>query len=493
LASSILGQGLSVLQAFLFVPLYFRAWGTDGYGRWLAISASVAHLALLDLGGQSFIGNSLAYAFARSDKDQLRRTVELALSFFLFVSGIAFTVLCAFLILWPSARLSPSDRLISILLGAACLLTVPGGILASCYRATGQIVRSNMLGNIYRGTSSAVFAIALTLKVGPVSYAAMFFLLSLANTLAGFWDLRRRILSFDVIRPSLKNARAGLTLLRGSFAFWLISISQMFNNQGFLLLLAVLLGNQAVVLYSTHKTASGIIGYSTSLFQPSIWSELSFLAARQETERTAKITLLSIRASVLFAGALAIILWFAGPVAYSAWTHHSLQVRPTLLALLATQAVLAAGWSTASWPLLAANRHGEVAKWSLLNSLLTLFAAWLAVSLHLGIEGAVLASIVSDVICGLWAFPSIVGRSLQLHPSKFYLAMLRPAVVLIPAALLAYLSFQLTTNYWMRLFYLSIATLVSVLPAIWISLGKASLIHIQSIWRPANANEESSP
>jgi O-antigen/teichoic acid export membrane protein len=491
LASSMLGQVLSILQAFLLVPLYFRAWGVDGYGRWLAISAAVAHLALLDLGGQSFIGNSLAYAYARSDKEHFRRTVEHALSLFMFLAGIAFAALCSFLVVWPSAQFTPGDRLTSVLLGAAYLLTVPGGIVASCYRATGQIVRGNTLGNIFRGVSFGVLAGALAFKVGPVSYAAIFFLLYLTNFLSVTWDFRQRILSFEPSALSLKNARAGATLLRGSFTFWLISISQTFNNQGFLLLLAFLLGDQAVVLYSTHKTASGIIGYTTSLFQPSVWSELSFLAARQEMERTARITLLSIRANVLFAGVLAIILWFAGPFAYSVWTRRALEVRPILLALLILQAVLAAGWSTASWPLLAANRHGELAKWSLLNSLFTVSGAWVAIALGFRIEGAVIASILSDLFCGLWAFPSMVGRYLRLSPGKFYLAMLRPVVALLPAAFLAHLSLQLATGNCMRLFYLGVAALVSILPAVWISLGRSSLIHMQAIWRAAN--EESFP
>src|SRR5262249_52269263 len=150
-------------------------------------------------------------------------------------------------------------------------------------------------------------------------------------------------------------------------------------------------------------------------------------------------------------------------------------VRPTLLALLVFQGVLAAGWSTASWPLLAANRHDEVAKWSLLNSLLTVLGASLAIALHWGIEGAVSASILSDLICGLWAFPVLAGRYLQLPSTKFYLAMFRPAVALIPSALLAHLSFQLGTSNWIRLAYLSLAALLSVLPAMWLSLGKHSL------------------
>src|SRR5262249_15839183 len=45
LASSVLGQVLASMQAILLVPLFFRAWDTDQYGRWLAILAAVAPLA----------------------------------------------------------------------------------------------------------------------------------------------------------------------------------------------------------------------------------------------------------------------------------------------------------------------------------------------------------------------------------------------------------------------------------------------------------------
>jgi len=261
------------------------------------------------------------------------------------------------------------------------------------------------------------------------------------------------------------------------------------NNQGFVLLVATLLGDQAVVLYATHKTASGIIGYSASLFQPAVWSELSLLAARQERERAARITLLSIKATVLFAGALSVILWFAGPVVYSVWTHHSFQVQPLLLALLVCQALLAAGWSTASWPLLAANKHDELAKWSLVNSALTLVGAAIALQLGFGIEGAALASILSDLVCGLWAFPLLAARYLDLSQTKFYLAMLRSCLAIVPAVVLARLSMQLATTKWSRLAYFGLAGLLSVIPALWVSLGKRRLMGMRAFW--TTANEES--
>jgi O-antigen/teichoic acid export membrane protein len=269
----------------------------------------------------------------------------------------------------------------------------------------------------------------------------------------------------------------------------LISISQTLNNQGFVLLLATFLGGPAVVLYSTHKTATGIIGYSASLFQPAVWSELSFLAARQERARTARVTLLAVRATVLFAGALSVALWFGAPAIYSMWTRHAFHVQPLLLALLMCQGLLAAGWSTASWPLLAANQHHELARWSLANSALTLLGAAVALKLNFGIEGAVIASIAADLICGLWAYPLIAARYLDLAQPKFYVAMLRSLIAMVPAVLLAQLSLQFATTNWSRLVCFGLAGVLSAVPALWVSLGRRDLISISSFWR---ANEESS-
>jgi len=488
-ASSALGQVFSFLQAFLLVPWYLEAWGVAGYGRWLAISAAVAHLALLDLGGQSFIGNALAHDFAHGDEERFRRKLEDGLSFYLFFAGFVFLVLCVSILALPSSRLAPDDRLVALLVGGAYLLTLPGGVLASCYRASAQIVRGNVVGNVFRGVSLVALGVALISKIGRLEYALAFFFLYLGNFAGVYWDLRSRIPIFRTLALSWKNAKQGVSLLRGSLSFWLISISQTLNSQGFVLLLATLLGAPAVVLYSTHKTATGIIGYSTSLFQPAVWSELSFLAARQERERTARVMLLAVRATVLFAGALSVALWFAAPAVYSIWTREAFRVQPGLLALLIGQALLAAGWSTASWPLLAANQHHEVARWSLLNSVLTLLGAAMAIRLHFGIEGAVIASIASDLICGLWAYPLLSARYLNFTQPKFYLAMLRSLVAMVPAVLLAQLSLQLSTSNWSRLVWFGFAGLLSAVPALWVSLGRRDLVSIHSFWR---ANEESS-
>ena len=64
LARTALSQIIIAATAIALVPLYIAAWGVDGYGRWLSLTAVIAYLSLLDLGGQNYVGNLLAGAYA---------------------------------------------------------------------------------------------------------------------------------------------------------------------------------------------------------------------------------------------------------------------------------------------------------------------------------------------------------------------------------------------------------------------------------------------
>src|SRR5512134_2975736 len=73
LASTSLYQIIAAAQSILLVPLFLRAWGTNGYGDWLTLTALVSYLGLMDLGGQNYIGNLLAFDYTRGEEADFRR------------------------------------------------------------------------------------------------------------------------------------------------------------------------------------------------------------------------------------------------------------------------------------------------------------------------------------------------------------------------------------------------------------------------------------
>ncbi len=472
LTSSVLSQVIGLAQALLLVPLYLRAWGATGYGSWLAAVAAVSYLALLDLGGQSYIGNRLAQAFARGDAEDFQRTLSSALSFFVALSLGAVPVLIAVSV---TVGRSTPERLAAILLGGAHLIAVPGGVLGTCYRATGRLARGNMVGNAFRALGIAASAAALVANASPPVYAFILFAVAVAGTLTIVIDLARTSPALKDLEFSWAMAKAGRRLLRGSLIFWVMSLSQALNFQGVTIILSLGLGASAVALFSTHRTAVGIIAYATSLLQPAVWSELSLLVSRPERDQTRSLTLVSIRAAMLLAGGLSLGLWIVAPSMYSIWTRHRFDLDPLLLGVLTAQAILMAGWSAASWPMLAANRHASIAAWSLANALATLLGTVLAVALGWGLVGAAIASVCADVICGLLVFPVICAHFLEMPPYRVYAAMGRALLALLPVSAACLLSFRFVEQGWPRLVGLTLVAGIFLVPTIWLALGRHGL------------------
>src|ERR1017187_5195773 len=90
LGSTALGQAISAAGSILLVPLFLHAWGADLYGRWISLTALASYLGLLDMGGQSYVGNLLAAEYVRGNDEEFQRRLSEGVSLFCLIAAIAF-------------------------------------------------------------------------------------------------------------------------------------------------------------------------------------------------------------------------------------------------------------------------------------------------------------------------------------------------------------------------------------------------------------------
>jgi O-antigen/teichoic acid export membrane protein len=439
IGSSALSQSINALQAIALVPLFLAAWGNNLYGQWLALSSLTSYLSLLDFGGQTFVGNLLAMSAARGDWSEFRRTLSRAVSLFLFLSTAALVLLVGgvllarrFVIPGMPRQLSTWEAWTIVLQGVAVvLLAIPGGIYGTVYRAVGLFSRGTMAGNAFRTLGLGLSALLLVFRASPIAFAACSVLVGLALTVFIVWDTRRAIPECRDIQVAPVEARGGLLqFARGALHFWLLSLAQLLNQQGVILIIVRVLGSASVPLYATHKVLSNIPGYIAALVQGPSTPELSRLWAIDRKDRLSSLALGLVRALIVLTGTGALLIWLCAPSLYPLWTGKLLTVDRELLAILLIQAVIAAGWSSASWCLLAVNRPRSVAWWSVSNGLLTLIlAGWLA-GKH-GLAGVALASLIGDLCCGLFAFPLLLAKLLSIRALRVFRMMLFAAAPLL--------------------------------------------------------------
>lgn len=453
--SSALAQAIAAVQAFLLVPFFLRAWGADGYGHWITLTALVSYLALLDLGGQNYIANLLAIAFARHDENGFRQTLSEGVSLFLVLGVCGYALFALFVAFFSivslpglSRPLAHQEAAVLLLLGAVPLLMgIPGGVYATGYRATGLYVRGAMLANIVRGFGILVLAALLYASVSPTVYALGLFATGALLTVVITLDLHRRVAGCRGLRIGLAQARRGWIHLGGALRFWMLTLAQTITQQGTVLVLAAGTSPAIVALYSTHRTLSSIPNYIGSLIQGPVLPELSFFWAQQRLSDLSRVTFLLVRTIVLMTGAVGTFLWLFAPVLYPLWTRGRLQVQPLLLGVLLVQGLLAAGWATSGWTLLATNHHRLLARWSMVSAVLTIcLAIWLAP--RYGAVGAAGAGLAGDLACGIVVYPVLASAFLGVPARRMFFLMASAILVLAPFTAAAFVLNFLLSKWW---------------------------------------------
>jgi len=478
LASTFLYHIIAAAHSILLVPLFLRAWGTDGYGNWLVLTAFVSYLGLLDLGGQNYIGNLLAFDNAQGDEIGFRRRFSEGLSLFSLISVASFLLLVAALTLptFPlpgrDVYLSGAERGVLLFMGGAVLVSIPQGIFVTVYRATGQLYTGTMVGNGMRFLFLLLYAGVLLAGGSPVLYAFSYFLAAVLLTLVIVWHGYRTIPQCSGVRLSFSAAREGKRHLGGAIFFWMYALAAAINLQGVIIVLGVFASPAAVALYATHRTASGLLGHVGNLFMASTWPDFSFAYAEGEKEKLARMALLTVRAVVFMSAVAAVALWVLLPEIYPLWTAKRLGLQPWLMALFLAQGILAAGWSTAGWVLLASNEHRTLAWWALANAGLTVTMAVLLAPRY-GIFGVAAATLLGDLVCGALVYPRMAARHLGISASQMFRAIFRPVLAVVPAGVLVLLCSTLKTPVWTRALVGAVVAAALLYPSALLAFGRS--------------------
>ena len=83
------GHGVQTLSQLLLPPAFIAAYGIEGYGEWLALSAAVGYLGTLDFGLQTYVLNRLTALYHRGEFEEFHRVQSVGLSMSPTASGIA--------------------------------------------------------------------------------------------------------------------------------------------------------------------------------------------------------------------------------------------------------------------------------------------------------------------------------------------------------------------------------------------------------------------
>lgn len=367
------GQIVIIAGNLLLVPLYLAHWSAAVYGEWLALFSLVTYLSTLDLGMNMAVVNRLTRAYARGDLEEYARSQHSAIYFYLALAGAGSLLLAvaAWLVpipAWLGLRETSAAEAAWViwLLGLLILWSMPVGLVTAVYRTTGNLARSQWIGNIQRAATLGLVALVLVFGSGMKLVAAWQLAPLIAVTLYVTWDLRRH---FSNLVPHLTRARLSVIrgLIKPSLLFALIILANAITQQGSVIIISSALGGLAVALFVTSRTLANIIRQVVGSLTVALWPELTGLEARGEQARLRSVHRLLVVGSTTLSIAVAAVLWYEGSEVITVWTRGKLEPDLTLLRLLLLQLVIQSPWLASSVFTAAANRH-ERLSWSYLVS-----------------------------------------------------------------------------------------------------------------------------
>lgn len=403
------GQAFArIVQAgytILLVPVLIRAWGIDGYGQWIALTALTSYMGLSNFGLVTTSANEMVIASGAGDSARARMTFQVSINLTIFVVLPLIVLLVTGLSLTPLSRglhLSQIDsaaatRIIACSGAALWFQTLRGLMVAALY-ATGSYGFAYYVQGVMKlcellgiGFFVSVFAgsqVSAAVMVALIALLELFVIAVYARRAAPWARVDFR--AFDRAWIS-SQAKPAIGFMVSNLA------TQGLMTQGPRVVLGALLGGPAVALYSVYATAMRFVDQLLLTLVMPLEVEIAHSSGRADLKQIHRLIVLGTHFAWAMFLCVATGLLVLGPIVFRIWTAGRIEFSYGLMALFMC--------------LSAANLQGRVSLHALIStnrlygpSFLMLAFAAVSIGLGalltplLGVNGMVVGGIAGEIV-----------------------------------------------------------------------------------------------
>lgn len=414
-------QAVQILIRLAEVPLLLGFWGTRLYGEWLMLAAIPAYLALCDGGFAGAASREMAMRSGAGDRpgalSLFQSTWLLLLLISLCVGLLALvTVQDAPLHEWLDFKVmgSTTVKLVTLLLVAHMLVGFQTGFVYGGFYCEGRYAMGMALSATTQLMEFGGLALAVALGGGPVEAASGY----LGGRIGGLFLMRLGLyratpwLRYGWRVAALREVRR---LAVPAFASLAFPLGNALNIQGMRLVVGLVLGPPAVVVFSTLRTLTRLSMQPSSVINRLIEPEMASAFGGNQHDVFRRLFNRSCQVALWMSAASCIALGVAGEWVLGVWTHGMVAMDWALYILLLLSAAANTVWYTALMAVYATNRHVRVAiVYSAVYGGAAFVFAYIFIKTS-GIAGGGLALLLSEVAVApyvLWKTLQLTGESL---------------------------------------------------------------------------------
>ncbi len=325
----------------VLVPLLIRAWGVDGYGQWIALTALTSYMGLSNFGLVTTSANEMVIASGANDSGRARHTFQVSVSttVYFVLPIIALLVFALSSIpLSKGLHLTQIDasaaRLIIACSGAALWFQTLRGLLVAALYATGSYgfayyVQGGMklceLAGI--GLVVSVFSgsqVSAAVVVTSVALLELLIIGFAAQRAAPWARMNLRVFDRSWLATQAKPA----------IGFMVSNLAtQGIMGQGPRVVLGALLGGPAVAVYAIYGTAMRFVDQLLLMLVLPLEVEIAHCAGRNNLRRIERLIVIGTHFSWTLFILVGTGLMLFGPLVFHIWTTGRIAFSHGLMAL----------------------------------------------------------------------------------------------------------------------------------------------------------------
>jgi len=405
--ANFLGLLTSIIIQVVSVPVFLKYWGVELYGEWLIISSLAINFTMGDVGLVTIASNEMAMLVANDKRKEALSIFQSAWILVTIISlviiGLVF-VIANFLPLGKWLNISHQNHgdILSIfmLLSVNTILGFQFGLIGAGLRCEGHYPLNTVFNVILRFLAFLALLIGVCFGANLLQAAIIFLGVNIIGLISGFIILKKRNpwICYGLNHFNIKHSKH-LFLL--SIAFMSFPIGYILNIQGFVVLIGIVLGPVAVVIFSTLRTFSRLSYQVISAISATIWPEISLAFGSGKIELAKRIHRSACKVSLWVSCLMVVLLYFSGRWIVYIWTRGRIAFDQDVFNMLLLILIVNSLWNASIVIPLAINKHKRIAFIYIISSVFSLFLAF-----HLmrafGLLGAASALLAVDIIMAIF-------------------------------------------------------------------------------------------
>lgn len=374
-ASSIMVGVISIFR-IVSVPLCINYWGLELYGEWIVLITLIAYFQMSDVGLNTATSNEYAFAYVNKKYQKCNILINNNLFFLIASFGLMFFVLIIlkyfnfFSEIFQFKVISKESLKLSlVILLAQVFIGTINNLLNTIYKAKNIFARGLMIDNIIRVSENSAFIIGVITNLSIPNILLVILSVKVVGLLYKYFDANRNI----IIHFSVKYFRIAefKKIIFPALSFFTFPVASSMVNQGYTLIINLILGSVAVVLFNTTRTMISFMKIFVDIFHKSVWPELSLSYGRKDILALRKIHRITVMASIFITVIASVFLFLFGKRIYLVWTENKIIFNSTLFYLFILVQLLNILWSSSGMILKTTNNHKTL---SLLFLILSAFS-----------------------------------------------------------------------------------------------------------------------